>query len=154
MCNWWVNGTIFWTKLEQRRHMLKGRDDIKEKWVETAPCVFESENGHTPHVCRAPWRPGSQTQHFETLFFVPYSPFPWSPLSFTCFFSSSPPLPLPPFSFGLDRLSRFAFLTITVVFPSARDIRFHVLSLCMWQLSDISAFPPLLPEKPICTQSC
>ena len=129
----------------------------RQRWhkraVETSTCVLESEHGLTPNVCRAPWRPGSQTLRFQTLFSLPYSPFPWSPLSFTSFFSFSSPLSLPSFSFGLDRLSRFVFLTITLVFPSARDICFHVLSLCMYQLSDISACLPLLPEKPICTQS-
>ena len=49
------------------------------------------------------------------LFFLPYSPFPWPPLSFTSFFSFSSPLSLPSFSFGLDRLSRFVFLTITTM---------------------------------------
>lgn len=139
--------------MEQYLEQNQNREDTckRQRWhkrgVETAPCVLEWTWPHS-HVCGAPWRPGSQTLHFQTLFFLPYSPFPWSPLSFTSFFSFSSPLSLPSFSFGLDRLSRFVFLTITVVFPSARDICFPVLSLCMCQLSDISACPPLLPENP------
>ena len=106
--------------MEQYLEQNQNREDTckRQRWhkrgVETAPCVLEWTWPHS-HVCGAPWRPGSQTLHFQTLFFLPYSPFPWSPLSFTSFFSFSSPLSLPSFSFGLDRLSRFVFLTITTM---------------------------------------
>lgn len=79
-------------------------------------------------VCVAPWKSRSQTLHFQTLFFLSFPPLHCLPLSFTSVLSFS----FCSFLFLLDKLNRFIFLTITVVFPSTHAICFHVPSLCIW----------------------
>ena len=70
------------------------------------------------------------------LFSSPTLPSPNLPSLSLLSFSSLPLFPfLFIFPFGLDRLSRFVVLTMTVVFPSTHDICFHVLSLCICQFS-------------------
>ena len=98
-------------------------------------CTRDSENGHTPLVSRAPWRPGSQTTLSDS--FPPLLSLSLIfPLFHFCLFRLFPSFPsFFFFPFGLDRLSRFVVLTMTVVFPSTHDICFHVLSLCICQLS-------------------
>lgn len=88
----------------------------RQRWhkrgVETAPCVLESEHGHTPMCVEPPGGLGVRRYTLRLSFSSPTLPSPDLPsLSRLSF----PSLPLPSFSFGLDRLSRFVFLTITTM---------------------------------------
>ena len=129
------NNTLNKTRTE-KTHVKRQRWHKREVTGDCHLCIRDSENGHPPLVSRAPWRPGSQTTLSDSLFSSPTLPSPNLPSLSLLSFSSLPLFPfLFVFPFGLDRLSRFVVLTMTVVFPSTHDICFHVLSLCICQFS-------------------
>ena len=128
------NNTLNKTRTE-KTHVKGQRWHKREVTGDCHLCIRDSENGHTPLVSRAPWRPGSQTtlsDSFPPLLSLPLI-FPLFHFYLFLLFPSFPSFFF--FSFGLDRLSRFVVLTMTVVFPSTHDICFHVLSLCICQFS-------------------
>ena len=103
--------------------------------METATPVSETVKMATLPLCLEPPGGLGVRLHFETLLPLLSLPLTFPLFHFYLFFSSPLSLPSLFFPFGLDRLSRFVVLTVTVVFPSTRDICFHVLSLCICQFS-------------------